>query len=143
MNLTNSQPVKPFYKRKWFLFLITIILISNISRCFKDDNNVNPVIEEIKVPELKVDYKSNNENLLKAVSAEKKVKEAIITNANVLYISVVDDGTRRDGYADYMCQLVKDYNSNVNSVKIVKVWSTKDPNRDNSYGVLLGESFCE
>lgn len=79
---------------------------------------------------------------LSAIKKEKKVKEAIITDANVLYASVVDDGTRRDGYAEYLCQVLKDYGVPMR-VKIVKFGSKNDPKRDNAYGVLLGESWCK
>jgi aspartokinase len=85
---------------------------------------------------------TNNDKALIEIRKEKKVKEAIITEANVLYVSVVDDGTRRDGYAEYLCQILKENGSNINWVKVTKVNSTNDPNRDNAYGVLLGESHC-
>jgi aspartokinase len=86
---------------------------------------------------------TNNDKALIEIRKEKKVKEAIITEANVLYVSVVDDGTRRDGYAEYLCQILKENGSNINWVKVTKVNSTNDPNRDNAYGVLLGESHCQ
>lgn len=87
--------------------------------------------------------KKSKGDLLEAVRKEPKVKEAIITDARVLYVSVIDDGTKRDGYASYLCELVREYGSNVNMVKVVKVNSIKDPNRDNAYGVLLGEAYCK
>jgi len=86
---------------------------------------------------------TNNDKALIEIRKEKKVKEAIITEANVLYVSVVDDGTRRDGYVEYLCQILKENGSNINWVKVTKVNSTNDPNRDNAYGVLLGESHCQ
>ena len=42
------------------------------------------------------------------IKKEPKVKEAIITEANVLYVSVIDDGTRRDGYASYLCEILRE-----------------------------------
>jgi hypothetical protein len=91
-----------------------------------------------------LDNKSQNtQSLLELINQEPKVKEAIITDSNVLYVSVEDDGTKRDGFANYLCELVKEKGSNIMLVKVVKVNSTKDPNRDNAYGVLLGESVCK
>ncbi len=84
-----------------------------------------------------------NEQLLQVIQSDKKIKDATITSADVLYVSVVDDGTRRDGYAEYLCQVLKDNQSTVGRVKVIKVNSSKDPNRDNAYGVLLGESYCK
>jgi hypothetical protein len=86
---------------------------------------------------------ASSDQALTEIRKEPKVKEAIITDANVLYVSVEDDGTKRDGYAEYLCQILKEHKSNINWVKITKVGSTKDPNRDNAYGVLLGEAHCQ
>lgn len=79
---------------------------------------------------------------LNAVKKEKKVKEAIMTEANVLYVSVFDDGTRRDGYAEYLCSVLKDYGVQMR-IKVVKFGSTNSPKKDNAYGILLGESWCK
>lgn len=79
---------------------------------------------------------------LNAVKKEKKVKEAIMTEANVLYVAVIDDGTRRDGYAEYLCAVLKDYGVQMR-IKVVKFGSTNSPKRDNAYGILLGESWCK
>jgi len=78
---------------------------------------------------------------LAEIKNEPKVIEAILTD-NVLYVSVVDDGTRRDGYASYLCQILKDHKAITKRVKVMKAGSTNDPNKDNAYGVLLGESQC-
>jgi hypothetical protein len=84
----------------------------------------------------------NNKTALEEVKKEMKVKEAIITDANVLYVSVEDDGTIRNGYAQYLCQILNENKATTKWVKIVKVNSINDPNSDNAYGVLLGESNC-
>lgn len=85
----------------------------------------------------------NNKLALEEIRKEPKVKEAVITDANVLYISVEDDGTKRDGYASYICEILREKQATTNWVKVVKVGSINDPNSDNAYGVLLGESHCE
>ena len=85
----------------------------------------------------------NNKTALTEIQKEPKIKEAIITDANVLYVSVEDDGTKRDGYAEYLCEILKEHKATTNWVKVVKVNSSKDPNSDNAYGVLLGEAHCE
>jgi len=79
---------------------------------------------------------------LNAVKKEKKIKEAIMTEANVLYAAVLDDGTRRDGYAEYLCNVLKEYGVKMR-VKVVKFGSTNSPKKDNAYGILLGESWCK
>lgn len=86
---------------------------------------------------------SGKMSALDAIKQEPKVKDAVITDANVLYVAVIDDGTSRDLYADYLCQVLSDYSSDIKSVKIVKFGSTNSPKKDNAYGILLGQSWCK
>lgn len=90
-----------------------------------------------------VPYVSPTEKLKKLMADEPKVKDHVLTDSKVLYIGVVDDGSKRDGLASYFCQLMKDNNISVDRVKIVEYGSQNSPNRDNAYGVLLGESWCK
>jgi len=83
----------------------------------------------------------SNSDILKLVKSEPKVRDATITSADVLYVSVVDDGTSRDGYASYICETIR--GGSVNHVKVVKFGSINDPNKDNAYGIVLGESYCK
>lgn len=92
---------------------------------------------------IKPQNEPNNKIALEEIRKEPKVKEAVITDANVLYVTVEDDGTNRDGYASYICEILKEKKATTNWVKVVKVNSTNDANADNAYGVLLGESHCE
>lgn len=85
----------------------------------------------------------NNKAALEEIRKEPKVVEAMMNDTDVLYVSVYDDGTRRDGYASYICQILKEHSSTISRVKVMKAGSTNDPNKDNAYGVLLGESFCK
>lgn len=85
----------------------------------------------------------NNIKALEVIKKEIKVKDAIITDANVLYVSVEDDGTLRNGYAQYLCEILNENNATTAWVKIVKVNSSNDSESDNAYGVLLGEAHCE
>jgi len=91
---------------------------------------------------IKLQDEPNNKLALEEIRKEPKVKEAIITDANVLYITVEDDGTNRDGYASYICEVLREKKATTNLVKVVKVNSTHN-NSNNAYGVLLGESHCE
>lgn len=86
---------------------------------------------------------NGNKEALTVILTEPKVKGAIFTDANVLYVDVLDDGSKRDGYASYLCEVLRDYNTSANRVKVVKASSHNDPNRDSAYGVLLGECWCK
>lgn len=102
---------------------------------------LNPPPQNSK-PEVK-SWSSNYEPFLAKVRSEPKVKEALITDAGVLYASVVDDGTPRDGYASYLCELVREFRVDVKRVKVVEFGTTNHPEKDNAYGVLLGSSWCD
>jgi hypothetical protein len=118
--------------KKFFVIIIVLAIfffgISKLCNPSKQSNPTNNVA---------------NEKVLQIIKAEPKVLDAIITDANVLYVSVKDDGTSRDGYASYLCEVLREKNSKVDQVKVVKVNSQKDPDRDNAYGVLLGKCFCK
>lgn len=80
----------------------------------------------------------------KIIQSEPQVLDAVITDARVLYVGVRNDGTRRDGYASYLCQTMSDYpGASWERVKVVQVNTSNHPERDNAYGVLLGEAWCK
>ncbi|NBA77298.1 hypothetical protein GOQ04_17215 [Emticicia sp. ODNR4P] len=132
-------------KVKLILGVLAALIVANyVTKLFKgkDEAPTSTVkVEGITKPNLEDAKKAYLEKIRKD---EPKVKEAIITEANVLYISVVDDGTKRDGLASYFCETLRDANLNqeIKKIKIVKFGSTTDPKKDNAYGVLLGESEC-
>ncbi len=101
------------------------------------------VADTIKTTEKNISSEvKDNKKLIEVIKQQKKILDYVITDANVLYVTLADDGTSRNGYASYLCQEVKDTNSSVTRVKIVKLGSQNDPNKDNAYGVLLGECYC-
>lgn len=77
------------------------------------------------------------------IKKEPKVKDVVLTDANVLYVAVQDDGTRRDGYAEYLCSVVAEHKADVEAVKVVEFGTMKSEKADNAYGRLLGETYCK
>ncbi len=132
----NKQPKKK--TQNWIVVLIIVAGIIFMYWLFKTQQS-GQLDEGFQESEQILE----NNKALETILAEPKVKDAVITDADVLYASVLDDGTRRDGYAEYLCQVLGDYKTTVKRVKVVKYNSTKDPDRDNAYGVLLGEATCE
>ncbi|SDX09885.1 hypothetical protein [Flavobacterium degerlachei] len=132
----------------WKIGLTTVIAIVVIASLTDDKTTSNENIKENN--ETEIDSKKNenltekNPNItaLEEIKKEPKVKEAMITDANVLYVSVKDDGTNRNGFAQYLCEILNEYKATTKWVKVVKVNSINDPNSDNAYGILLGESNC-
>jgi hypothetical protein len=79
------------------------------------------------------------EKLKNLMKDEPKVKDYVLTDVNYFYASVTDDGTNRNGYAEYLYYTLKSEGIIINKVIIVKYGSQKDPKRDNAYGIKLGE----
>ena len=86
---------------------------------------------------------TRNREALRIVRDQPQVKQALITDANVLYVSVVDDGEKKDVYAKYLCGILEKKKANVHSVKVVKLRSLNERTTDTGYGVVLGESNCQ
>lgn len=85
----------------------------------------------------------SNKNALEEIRKEQKITEAFINDANVLYVSVADDGTKRDGYAQYLCGVLAEHKATTKVVKVMKAGSIGDANATNAYGVQLGEANCQ
>lgn len=79
------------------------------------------------------------EKIKTLMKEEPKVKDYVLTDVNVFYAAVFDDGTNRNGYAEYLYYALKAEKIMVIKVVIVKYGSMKDPKRDNVYGIKLGE----
>jgi len=72
---------------------------------------------------------------------EKTAKDAIWTASNIFKVGVINDGSNRNGYAQYICSVLDDYGFKnkgiwVQVIDIIKL--TK-----NSKWVKLGESRCK
>ncbi len=77
------------------------------------------------------------------IKKEPKVKDVVLTDAKVLYVAVQDDGTKRDGYAEYLCGIVAEQKADVEAVKVVEFGTMNTDKADNAYGKLLGETYCK
>lgn len=56
-------------------------------------------------------YSAQHEKVKKLFQSneEKTTKDAIWTSRDIFKVGVINDGSRRDGYADYVCQVLYDY----------------------------------
>ena len=124
--------------------IATIVIFGIYQRVFNgkeiDKRNAQRAAE-IETPAINQDSIKYAPVLAK-IKAEPKVKEALITESKVMYVSVLDDGTDRNGYAQYLCQVLNNQDITDLRIKIVKQNSGKDPKATNAYGILLGESDC-
>lgn len=129
--LTKS---KPGMKKRYLIggaFILLVILV-NISNYGKKSE---PIPQKPS--------QALKDSVVSEIKKEKKVKEAFLTDANVLYAYVIDDKTKRDGYATYLCQAINERKAGIDRVKIIAVGSIKAATADNAYGRLLGSCWCE
>lgn len=124
---------------------ITLLLILVIGPAIMKTVYKSPSEEFVKEESGSSDlsFDSKKAKIMEILSKEQKVKDHVLTDADVLYVSVLDDGSNRSGLAEYFCQEIKMNGIKIDRVKIVKYGSLNDKNRDNAYGVLLGESWCK
>ncbi|QLG90725.1 hypothetical protein HZF02_01615 [Pseudomonas yamanorum] len=52
---------------------------------------------------------------------EPKVKDATWATDSNLYVGVIDDTTRRDGFADYICSVAVDHGLSPDLIKIIDI----------------------
>lgn len=78
---------------------------------------------------------------LKAVKAEKKVLDATwrAPETNVLYVSMMPDGSRRDGFAQYLCMLFTTAGAPEGELKTVFIY---DPVNFESGNQSMGMAAC-
>ena len=115
---------------KKYISVIIILFTLTISCSVENpqDNSNN----KIAVDAIKESYKDSE-----------RLVEVFLTEANVLYVSIIDNGVDQNRFAETICNQLKEYNSTIKWVKIVKAGSTEDKNADNAYGVLLGDCHCQ
>ena len=88
-------------------------------------------------------YSSNHNKVMKLFQSneEKTAKDAVWTASNIFKVGVINDGSNRNGYAQYICSTLYDYGFKgkkiwVQVIDIVKL--TK-----NGKWVKLGEARCK
>lgn len=72
---------------------------------------------------------------------EKTAKDAVWTSRKILKVGVLDNGTPRDGYASYVCQVLYDQGFKGQQVW-VQIIDIAKLTRTNKW-VKLGEARCE
>ncbi|MEM7372801.1 MAG: hypothetical protein AAF587_29540 [Bacteroidota bacterium] len=73
-------------------------------------------------------------SMIETLLEEAKVKQASLTTDGTLYLSTEDDGTIRDGLAEYFCEMVQD----VNKIIIVEYLDQEAPHESKH----IGQSIC-
>lgn len=74
------------------------------------------------------------------IKKEPLVKDASLDEWGTLLVGVIDDGTRRDGFAEYLCLAIADHPSKPTAPKIVRVMDATASLRGEWRE--LGKAFC-
>ncbi len=72
---------------------------------------------------------------------EPKIKDALWSSDRVLAVGVFDDGSNRDGYAQYLCMILYDYELKGERIYIKVIDFSKVVQKKGF--IKLGEAFCE
>ncbi len=120
------KQIKIFYQQVSKLVVLPLLFIINACSSENPLENLNnkAAVEDVKT------------------AFGEKVFEVILTEANVLYVSVEDNGVDQSRFAETVCNILKSHNATTNWVKVVKVGSARDSKADNAYGILLGDAHC-
>lgn len=88
-------------------------------------------------------YSANHEKveMLFKSSQEKTAKDAVWTAINIFKVGVINDGTRRNGYAQYVCSVLYDYEFKGKGVWVQIIDIAKLAN--SGKWVKLGEARCK
>ena len=128
-----------------FVFLFAVGFLSNpdmfdvsppttIEKSGKIVQIVKPTKDEIKAKEA---LKSKVKNIL---IKEPKIKDVLWSSDNILQIGIFDDGTNRNGYAEYIC-LVLNENGFENQRTMVQLIDIVKLTQTGQY-TELGKTFC-
>lgn len=69
---------------------------------------------------------------------EKQVKDATWMTDTNLYVGMIDDGTKRDGFAQYLCMAAKEHGVQADLIKIVDIAKVV---REKKF-VEIGSTYC-
>lgn len=61
------------------------------------------------------------EKAVETIKSEPKVVDALFTQDISLWVSMRDDGSRRDGFAEYLCMTLHEEGMNVGDFVIIKI----------------------
>lgn len=88
-------------------------------------------------------YSSNHEKVQKLFQSnqEKTAKDAVWTARNIFKVGVINDGTSRNAYAQYVCSVLDDYGFKGKDVWVQIIDIIKLTN--NGKWIKLGEAHCK
>jgi hypothetical protein len=133
--------------------LLALLSIGLINRAFngKKIDKRNAERDSLAIVAVKEDSlsaineASSRKALISDIEQSSYVKEVFINEANVLYVSVSyrTEPHNWDSVSKFFCAKVKNSGSSISRVKIVAAGTTKSPERDNAFGILLAEATCQ
>ena len=137
-----GAPVKNKTSRVTWLFLIFVVLL--VYGVTTTEKNTPPLSVEKENTAVKpIDTMTTSRDKVQSLFQSKNepvAKDALWTSNNIFKVGVIDDGTLRNGYALYVCNILYEHGFKgkeiwVQVIDIVKL------TQDNDW-VKLGESHC-
>ena len=92
INLNNQKDL-------FMRYLLTVLVSLSLIACGSPDKNTPPEVTEQQRQEL-VDYLKSDQ--------EPTIKDAMFDTDKQLKVSVVDDGSNRNGFAEYVCSAINE-----------------------------------
>jgi hypothetical protein len=135
-------PVKKKTSRVTWLFLIfVVLLVFGVTTSEKNITSTSVAKENTAVKQVN-SMKASRDKIQSLFQGKKEpiAKDALWTSNDIFKIGVIDDGTKRNGYASYACEVLYEY-----GFKGKKIWiqiiDIAKLTLDNDW-VKLGESHC-
>jgi len=115
---------------------IALALSLSVLGCSSEKNNTNEPIAEVSA----IDAAKQKEivDYLKS-DAEPTIKDAVFKQPSHLGVGVIDDGSNRDGFAEYLCSVLKD-DFDAQGVRVT-VYDIAKLVQTNKW-IKIGESRC-
>jgi hypothetical protein len=84
----------------------------------------------------------NKAGFIAKISTEAQIGQATVTSTGNIYLTMVDNGNARKGYAMYVCEVARDFASGELNAKLVKVLDQNTISGD-SKPRELGRYLCK
>lgn len=109
-----------------------------------DDVKSNVISSNAKELEKKVDdlsdFKKAQQRVVDHFKTEKLARDSVWANNQLFKVGVLDDGTERDGYAQYVCQVLVDYGFGGKEIRVEIIDIAKLVRTEK--WVVLGSARC-
>lgn len=126
--------MKKWYQKTWVKVVGALLIIGIIANMLpKKEGSGKPKEKEINISENKIDS---------LLQKEAKIMQHYYDDRhNTLYVAVKDDRSSRNGYAEYLCQVLAEIQLK-SKIKVMEYKPTDDSELNAGHRIILGKSDC-